>query len=727
MNQFCDQCGSPIAAGNRSCGACGATYTPVKTDTGFSRMRVLFDAAVALPPEEREPWLERACQGNTALLAQIKGMLAAENASMFQEPAGRVGPSTIIPPGGGSREFVGPYRLVRELGRGGMGVVYLAMRDDGAFRKNVALKVLLKERVNDEFVLRFRQERHLLAALDHPNIARILDGGDTSTGMPYYVMEYVEGMPIEQYCDQERLSLGDRIRLFLQVCHAVHYLHEHMIIHRDLKPSNVLVSHEGAVKLVDFGIAKFLAPVSLSSGQDLTGVQGQPLTPNYASPEQIAGGQAQKTADIYSLGVILYRLLTGRLPYQGLEDRMAQVQSRLEPPLPSHNIREDLRNTPETTAQLRRRMMGDLDQIVLMAMRFDPRERYQTAAEFAEDLQKFLDGRTVSARKASLASRSMRLLRRKRVAAAVIVGFLSLGSISGWQWVRIARHNSEMAAMTASANDFKKLMDSLDSHVLRSGQASKPEDRTKDVRVFREALEKGLGPMIAKHPELTPERKALFQRSSDYLAKVRPFALQNVELTVELAAAYQQLGIMQERSNSGKSEVVQSYSAGVQLLRQVPAGAYAQVAGTRLDLMLKRIVALGGTPPEIIIATITPVTNGQGKPPRRIVASEGDDSAERVQTPDPAPSADQLRQIDEHLTTVESKVRIAEQSLAPIIADLATTGQKLNANTASDMARMKAMLAKARRDAASNNFAAAHESLDIADALAGRVLKTVGR
>ena len=273
-----------------------------------------------------------------------------------------------------------------------MGVVYLAVRDDGAFRKNVALKLLRNRAASSDMVQRFHQERQVLADLDHPNIARILDGGQTPEGTPYYVMDFVDGEPLDRYCDSHTLDLAGRIRVFQQVVGAVQYLHEHLVVHRDLKHSNIMVTQDGVVRLLDFGIAKVQAHVA--QAPDLTSPEYRLLTPNYASPEQVSGGAVSKASDIYSLGVILYQILTGRLPHEDPADKLLK-----DPPLPSANIRQDLQRTPETTSQLRRRIVGDLDQIVLLCLRRDPRHRYATAAELAADLDRFLEGRSVIARR----------------------------------------------------------------------------------------------------------------------------------------------------------------------------------------------------------------------------------------------------------------------------------------------------------------------------------------
>ena len=322
-----------------------------------------------LPPEEREASVREACAGREDLLEVALQMLQSG-----QSPT-----KTMVP--GRTSQMIGPYRVLRELGKGGMGIVYLAVRDDGAFRKNVAIKLLRGDAVTAEFVERFRNERQVLANFDHPNIARILDGGDTTEGMPFYVMEYVEGRPIDRYCDEDKLSLNDRLKLFQKLCGAISYLHQNQVIHRDLKPGNILVSTEGIVKLLDFGIAKQLGPASM----ELTTAEGTPLTPAYASPEQFTG-RADARSDIYTLGVILYLMLTGRLPDQGT----------IKPP--SESVREDFQRTQETTKQLKKRIMGDLDLVVLKAMHRESRMRYGTAQELSEDLDRFLSGQPVLAR-----------------------------------------------------------------------------------------------------------------------------------------------------------------------------------------------------------------------------------------------------------------------------------------------------------------------------------------
>lgn len=452
-------------------------------------------------------------------------------------------------------QFIGPYRLVRELGRGGMGVVYLAMRDDGAFRKSVAIKLLLREAVSEEFILRFKQERQVLAALDHPNIARILDGGDMPDGMPYYVMEYVDGLPLDEYCDQKSLSITERLRIFQQVCSAVEYLHQNSIVHRDLKPGNILVSNEGSVKLLDFGIAKLMGAGAFAN-PNLTSARGSPMTPTYASPEQISGVTLQKTSDIYSLGAILYRMLSGRLPYEGVDEKLAKLFTRQAPPAPSGNIRQDLKAGGDTTAGLRRVMLGEIDSIVLKSLAFDPKNRYQSAAEFRDDLQRFLNGQAVLAHHTSTASRSFKLLKRKRAMVAVLAGFITLAGFGLWQWRRVEVQQTDVAARETH---LRALLDQVEAHLDPPSAPAQPasseqlSQRSQDVQLVTTAFATDFPAVVAANPGPSATRDALLDRGVRYLDRAHSTPVRNTNLDSEVAAAYQQFGILQENTADPKA------------------------------------------------------------------------------------------------------------------------------------------------------------------------------
>ncbi|RMH21978.1 MAG: serine/threonine-protein kinase [Acidobacteria bacterium] len=328
---------------------------------------------------------------------------------------------------------IGPYRIVRLLGRGGMGAVYLAVRED-EFEQRVALKLIQSGLDSAEVIRRFHVERQILARLEHPNIARLLDGGTTGEGLPYFAMEYVEGEPLDRYCDRHGLTTRQRLELFLQVCSALEFAHQNLVIHRDLKPGNILVDASGTPKLLDFGIAKLLR-ADLSTRRDDTVPGRRPMTLRYASPEQLQQAPLTTASDIYSLGVLLYRLLTGRLPCR-LErygyPRLMMAVCHDEPELPSEVVAraeeietpdgEVLRLTPEEVSRrrdgdprtLRRRLKGDVDSIVLKALRKEPRHRYPSVEQLAEDVRRHLGGLPVSAREGTLGYRAIKYVRRNR-------------------------------------------------------------------------------------------------------------------------------------------------------------------------------------------------------------------------------------------------------------------------------------------------------------------------
>jgi len=276
------------------------------------RARELFNILVELPESEREEYLARECRDNDRLADEVRSLLRASDAAGDFLETNPMFPGSGLSDGAREGDQVGSYLLERRLGEGGMGVVYLATRVKGDFEQSAAIKMLHPGTASDQLLKRFSVEQQILAHLDHPSIARLLDGDITDSGEPYLVMEYVVGQPIDTYCDEHKLSVKERLRLFRKVCEPVHYAHQNLIVHRDLKPTNVLVTEEGAVKLLDFGIAKLLDP---AREQEETVAGQRPMTPTYASPEQILGQSISTASDIYSLGVLLYKLLTGAHPH----------------------------------------------------------------------------------------------------------------------------------------------------------------------------------------------------------------------------------------------------------------------------------------------------------------------------------------------------------------------------------------------------------------------------
>ena len=407
------------------------------------RKRVLeiLDATLEEPRGARPALLTEACGDDEALRREIEALLELE------EEADDFLASSAVPMPGESATFgqglrIGPYRVVEKLGRGGMGTVYKAVREDD-FEKQVALKLLQRDLASEANVRRFHNERQILARLEHRRIARLLDGGTTVDGRPYLVMEHVEGVAIDRYCDTHGLDTSDRLRLFLKVCSALAFAHQSLVVHRDLKPGNILITESGAPKLLDFGIAKLLDPDD-ATRRDLTRGTEQPMTPRYASPEQVRRQPITTASDIYALGALLYRLLTGRLPC-GLEScRFGEIAWRIveqEPVKPSAVVGHketveradgDLILTPETVSatrdgdpvKLSRRLAGDVDAIVLKALRKEPKHRYSSVEQLAEDIRRHLDGRPVAARRGTLLYRGAKFLRRHRLGVVASVAVL---------------------------------------------------------------------------------------------------------------------------------------------------------------------------------------------------------------------------------------------------------------------------------------------------------------
>ena len=390
-----------------------------------------------------------------------------------------------MPNGSIHTERIGPYKIIHEIGYGGMGAVYLAARADDQFRKHVAIK-LMKPGVDDDLRFqRFHRERQILANLDHPNIARLLDGGNTNEGIPYLVMDYVEGTPIDQYCDDQKPTTNARLLLFQTICSAVQYAHQNLVVHRDIKPGNILLNKEGVAKLLDFGIAKLLHAEAKALTTALL-----PMTPEYASPEQIRGETITTASDIYSLGILLYELLTGHRPYELKNKTLIELQRVIcqeEPEKPSQVIRRkengesSMPITPETE-DLFKRLRGDLDNIVLMAVSKDPQRRYASVQQFSEDIKRHLEGMPVLARKDTLSYRTGKFIKRNTMAVAVatvVVLTLIGGILSTLRQAKIAAQQRDKARIeaekAAQINQFIQTMLS----------SADPEVQGKDVTVAK--------------------------------------------------------------------------------------------------------------------------------------------------------------------------------------------------------------------------------------------------
>ena len=421
----------------------------------WQRLQALFAEARALDAAAREELLERT---DDELASQLRALLAADAAAGVMDALAPQIASVAQVLAADVPQRLGAYRIAGELGRGGMGVVYLAERDDGQFRQRVAIKVANSANVDDPMHQRFLAERQILAALVHPHIARLLDGGVTDDGRPYLVMEYVDGVPITSYCDAQALDLRARLRLFADVCGAVQHAHQNLVIHRDLKPSNILISTDGRVHLLDFGIAKLLNPVLSSAHLPRTRAEQRAMTPEYASPEQVRGDGLTTASDIYSLGVLLYELLCGHGPYRVSSTSPLELATAVCEQDPERPSQRAARGTSEVAARrgttperLARQLDGDLDGIVLMTLRKEPAKRYASADMLRQDIERALYGQPVLAHAGSRRYRVGKFVRRHRIeAVAGLVVLVTLVSGLGMS-VDQARRVSEERDRAARA------------------------------------------------------------------------------------------------------------------------------------------------------------------------------------------------------------------------------------------------------------------------------------
>jgi len=425
----------------------------------WRRLEELFHRAVDLGPAERDVLLDAECGSDAGLRAELERLVQRDDgqSDLFSRTESRARPDLEDPMLG---RTLGAYRLTARLAAGGMGVVYRAERSDGLFQQEVAIKLIRAERATEWMLRRFEFERRTLAALEHPCIARLYDGGTTEDGSPYFVMELVRGEAIDRYCQRERLPVAARVRLFLQVCRAVQFAHQKLVVHCDIKPSNILIDERGVPRLLDFGIARLLEDGSDEARTAATRTIARVFTPEYASPEQLAGGPVTTSFDVYALGVVLYELATGLRPFpvesrspadwerlvrEQMPERPSTRVSRAVPTRDASTIAAGFHSTP---AGLRRALRGDLDRIVMMALRKEADRRYASVQELADDLERHLAGQPVRARPDSVAYRATKFVRRNRVAVAASAAVLS-ALVFGIVAARSGQKAAEMEAQHA--------------------------------------------------------------------------------------------------------------------------------------------------------------------------------------------------------------------------------------------------------------------------------------
>ena len=534
------------------------------TAAEWAQIKAVFDLAAELPAgPAREQFIATACQGNVHLLAEVSSLLAAlaDSGDFIETPApgqSEALTSLAADPAFRAGTSIGPYRIVQVIGEGGMGMVYQAVRVDDLYRKLVALKVVRRGVCSGVALRRFETERGILAHLDHPNIAKLLDGGTTADGQPYFVMDFIAGTPIDDFCDHQRLSLPQRLKLFLTVCSAVQYAHRNFVVHRDIKPQNILVTAEGEVRLLDFGIAKLLDPDADSSTQTISGIQM--MTPEYASPEQLHNGPVSTASDTYSLGVLLYLLLTGHKPFvfqSRSVQEICEVIRDSEPRRPSLVVACVVAGEPDKAAarglkpgKLARELTGDLDNILLMALRREPERRYTTVEHLAADLERYLDGRPVSAREDTFAYRAAKFVRRHQ--GAVLAGSLAV-------FLLIA------GTITTS----------WEAHVA-TRERERAERRFNDVRRVANSLLFDLHDAIRDLPGSIPARQLIVTRALELLSSLALDAGDDRALQREVAAALERVGDVQGPTRQAATSYRKALALRERLAAEAPADAYAR-------------------------------------------------------------------------------------------------------------------------------------------------------
>ncbi|HEX8734696.1 MAG TPA: protein kinase [Pyrinomonadaceae bacterium] len=518
----------------------------------WRKVENLLNAALEIEPSQRRRFLDE-IDGDD-VRREVESLLAGDEESekFLASPAVAFSADFFSDDEAAADAFInqkiGSYRIVRELGRGGMGAVYLGERDDGKFTQQVAVKLLKRELNTADIRRRFARERQILAALAHPNIARLLDAGTTGDGLPFLVMEYVEGLPVDAFCAAHKPDLEERLQIFRTVCDAVAFAHRNLIVHRDLKPSNILVTGDGVPKLLDFGISKLLSPeFEAESAHTVTKLGA--MTPEYASPEQLRGESVTTATDVYSLGVILYELLTGQRPFEFKKhsaEEIIRAVCETNPERPSSVVlRPSTAKKNRTTQPDEQRtkdkrqktkpaaLRGDLDNIVLKALKKEPNRRYSSVEQFAEDIRRHLADLPVAARPDTLSYRATKFINRNRIAVfAGLLIFLSLvGGVVATIW----------QARRAEANQIRA------------------EKRFNDVRRLSNALLFELSPKIERLQGATEAREILVKRALEYLDSLAQEAEGDLHLQSELAAAYEKIGDLQ--GNPSNPNLIDSEAA----------------------------------------------------------------------------------------------------------------------------------------------------------------------
>lgn len=558
------------------------------TPERWAQIRDVFDSALQRPARDRAAFLRLVCSRDDELRREVESLLESHDgdSKFLETPAAQINRASFAFGRDDENEYppgyqLGPYKFEKRIGRGGMGSVWLATRFDSEYKKHVAIKLVNRGMDSQEILRRFRMERQVLASLDHPNIAVLIDGGSTPEGMPYLVMEYIEGVRIDQYCEAHKSRITDRLSLFRAVCSAVQYAHQNLVVHRDIKAGNILVTADGVPKLLDFGIAKLLRSDSSTLDLAQTRPEMRPMTLDYASPEQVRGDPITTATDVYSLGVLLYRMLTGKMPYGaagGTQTGMQNAILETEPIPPSAVVLTDAQIAiPEATQKieaitesregarkrLRSKLAGDLDTIILKALRKEPHKRYASVEQFSEDIRRYVEGRPVIARMDTPGYRWAKFVKRNYVGvltgamvAAVLAITAGVSTKRAWD-ANSARIEAQRRYVSAQ----RELMHSASAlGVAQMEAGDKTASFSSFNRVLQLAADLSTAEVEAGSGSVSPDTHLALAEGNLHMGEIL-------------------------LSNGAKEAAIGRFSKAREYYRQIPANDEALRALERLDLL----------------------------------------------------------------------------------------------------------------------------------------------
>jgi eukaryotic-like serine/threonine-protein kinase len=701
------------------------------TPREFERVRNLFDRAMALPPAERSQFVE--AHAPHAVRSELLAMVLAGDDSKFLANAVETGLFDQVRPAGDTPSQIGPYKILRELGRGGMGVVYMALRNDDVFNKVVALKVIGDSALAAGIALveRFKQERQILAGLDHPNIARILDGGNTPDGRPFYVMEYVAGSPIDDYCARMNVDVPTRVRMMAQACDAIEYLHKNAIAHRDVKPHNILVTLDGRVKLVDFGIAKVESVAAVVGSSAMAGQPTMIMTPGYASPEQLTGESSGKISDIYSLAVVLYQLLTGRLPYADREGRpnlKAQLSGETPDP-PSKRYSKTPTPTPHAH-EPRTFSHPDLDRVVLTALQRDPLQRYPTVEGFADDLRRCLDGRPIAAHPSTLTYRFGKLVGRNRVAAVLaVVTVLAIGAGAG---LAISTQ-MERVRLQAKEEELERFISLLSVKVTTRWQQTEElvpaTEKVADVQAANRIMASDTVRELSERAPDPARVKQLITSLRGVLEKADDLSRGQAPLRKEIAKVFRQIGDFESSAPlaplTDKQQAVRAYQRAAVIAADIQS-VDAVWATQQISELSSLVQGLGSTLDVPSATTQADATSGAAPEPVPVSRRASAETATAEPTAVKAVDAAAREEIRQRLRATTLDAERARRSFEMLRDSLSSRGQTIRSDVEVSLTAAEGLLEDAKSLLDANELEMAEDYVRRAGFQLRKVFQAVG-